>query len=76
MVVATSVNVIHALLKDIFKEKITSKDVTWPRADTARIGNITRFGSITGIENVTKFDSNLDWKVTGIMQYIMKCYEN
>ena len=55
-----------------------SKDVTWPRADTAnignapRIGNITRIGSITGIENVIELDSNFDWKLTVIVQYIME----
>ena len=49
-------------------KEITSKDVTWPRADTAIIGNIMRIGNITEIENVTEFDSNLGWKVTGIVQ--------
>ena len=50
----------RACFRMYFVWKITSKDVTWPQADTARISNITRIGNITGIENVTEFDSNLD----------------
>ena len=38
------------------------------RTGRVRICNVMRLGNITGIENVTEFDSNLDWKVHGIAQ--------